>query len=236
MPNVTTTDKNRDSALEKEIAFWERIVDGTHRFPERSERFRQRIAGKLSFPRYLLKYLAADRTNRILDVGSGPASLFGPPTPPLKAEVVAIDPLADPYNEMLRRHGLTPFYPVVAGSAETLSEHVEAASFDIVFCKNALDHVTDPRQSLIEMEKVCRPGGAIVLLGRVNEGVHQNYHQLHKWNILPCEDDLIVWNPENAFSVRKLLGRASRMTAKVNKTSTLKSDVDYMYHAEILLS
>lgn len=56
-----------------------------------------------------------------------------------------------------RRRGLR----VVQGSAEALP--FPEAAFDLVCCFKAFPHLADPAQALLEMARVCRPGGAVVL-------------------------------------------------------------------------
>jgi ubiquinone/menaquinone biosynthesis C-methylase UbiE len=129
------------------------------------------------------------------------------------AGITAIDPLAEDYAEILQRHGYTPRTPTIYGDAEKLSAQFPEGSFDLVFSRNALDHVENPANAMREMLKVCRPGGYVFLEGWINEGVRHKYHQLHKWNFLPCDGDLIVWNPDSAWSLAKFVGRQGSVRA-----------------------
>jgi ubiquinone/menaquinone biosynthesis C-methylase UbiE len=55
-------------------------------------------------------------------------------------------------------------------------------SFDVVFCRSALHHFAEPRQPVVEMARVCRPGGRVVVADLVapNAGVRQAFDDLHR--------------------------------------------------------
>ena len=83
-------------------------------------------------------------SSNILDIGCGICSVLHY----VKGRRVGIDPLADEYEKIYT-------YPkditIIKGVGEKLPFPKEY--FDIVFCSNVLDHVTDPERTL---EKVCR--------------------------------------------------------------------------------
>jgi SAM-dependent methyltransferase len=85
--------------------------------------------------------------DRVLDVycGSRPYNDLLPPT----AEIVGFDVEDNPY-----------------GVADVVSDEFlpfPDASFDLVMCIQAFDFVADPRGAVVELQRVLRPGGAIVL-------------------------------------------------------------------------
>ncbi len=227
----------RDTALQREVNFWESLANGTAKIPQRVERFRRRVAGEWHFPESLQPFLPESCDGlRILDVGSGPHTSIGKPKVDYPVEIVAVDPLAKEYAEMLSRCGLTPAIVTQYGEAESLTDVIEPDSFDIVYAKNSLDHVADPLKSIQQMAIVCRPNGVLFCEGRVNEGVHQNYNQLHQWNLMPCEDDLIIWNREGASSVRKLLGSQCQIEAQWVPMKNEVSSKDWLFRCSIRLA
>lgn len=91
---------------------------------------------------------------RVLDVGCGISTVLHF----LEGERYGVDPLADEY---LKIYKYPPGISVRKGEGESLpfpEEH-----FDLVFCTNALDHVTDVRRTLSEIRRVLRYGGSFVL-------------------------------------------------------------------------
>lgn len=115
----------------------------------------------------------------ILDVGSGALpwikGILG-----TRGLVIPCDPLAEEYKKLFdyEKHGQDA--PIEA-FAESLP--FDDSSFNIVHCSNALDHTQDPYKAILEMERVCRPGGMILIQGFENEAIHEDWKGLHQWNI-----------------------------------------------------
>jgi SAM-dependent methyltransferase len=108
------------------------------------------------------------RLPRLLEVGSGPVSLLAGAVDDGLCTVVAVDPLARVYRQLLDRHGMRyPIRPRV-GHGERLA--FPQGSFDLVYSSNALDHTRSPRRCLEQMCRVLRPGGFLLLEGFVREG------------------------------------------------------------------
>jgi SAM-dependent methyltransferase len=133
---------------------------------------------------------------RMLDVGSGPLTTLGTLWPERTVEVVATDPLADQYNQLLESLGITPPVPALAIQGEQLSRHLERGSFHVVHASNSLDHTADPVVTLQEMLAVVAPGGTVCLLHHIDVGELEGYHGLHQWNLRPTgAHDMEIWNP-----------------------------------------
>ena len=132
---------------------------------------------------------------RVLDVGSGPVSQVGTLSDRWRIEITAVDPLAAEYLELCDEFGLPRRNGVVerAGDAETLTESFAEETFDLVHCRNALDHASDPLLGIRRMVAVCKVGGACFLAHATNEGETQRYDGLHQWNLAPVDDgDLAI--------------------------------------------
>jgi SAM-dependent methyltransferase len=206
-------DQKSDSSLE--LAFWSDLIAGNHSNAAWVAEFRKRVAGTVPFPEHLKPFVAVSGHTRILDVGAGPATTLGFANKRQAIEIVAIDPLADAYNDLLAKHGLTAAIRTEAGAAERLSE-LRLGTFDLVYCRDALDYTCDPRKAIQEMLAVLTPTGVVLIEGSANVGREEGYRGQRQWNVMPAEDlDLIIWSRDNvAWSLRSALGRGAQVRAE----------------------
>jgi SAM-dependent methyltransferase len=134
----------------------QRYVHGHHEAVLRSHRWRsaENSAG------YLLARLGADA--HVLDVGCGPGTItvdLAERVP--QGRVVGVD--AEP--RIVGEAGSSP----LALERQNLSFQVgdvydlafEDGSFDVVHAHQVLQHLADPVAALVEMRRVCRPGGLV---------------------------------------------------------------------------
>ena len=189
----------RRRALADEVTFWRSLFDRTNRNEQFLELFHGRVWTDRPFQPHLQKlvgHLPAWSAVQVLDVGSGPVSHVGTISDRWRVEITAIDPLAAQYIALCEEFGLSRRNGVVdqAGDVETLTESFAEGSFDIVHCRNALDHARDPLLGIRQMVAVCKIGGTCFLAHSTNEGEKQRYDGLHQWNLTPREDgDLAIW-------------------------------------------
>jgi SAM-dependent methyltransferase len=142
----------------------------------------------------------------ILDVGAGPLTWLGYRYPGKRLTIVPVDPLADEYDRLLRNAGLEPPVRTIRVAGEALLEHFHPASFDIAYATNALDHSADPLTIISNMVTVVRPGGAVVLRHKRNEGQSARYSGLHQWNFDAVDNGLLLWNEAVEVNVGSALG------------------------------
>lgn len=126
---------------------------------------------------YLLPYLPAGDVS-ILDVGAGPVVTIGDTVEGRTVQITACDNLAKEYADIYP--GMN--HPVEYQDMEELT--YKSDSFDIVHCRNALDHTPDAFNAVQEMKRVCKPGGWVYLLHaegqkRLYGGHH--YHNAEDW-------------------------------------------------------
>jgi SAM-dependent methyltransferase len=131
---------------------------------------------------------------QVIDVGSGALPWIKGILPNMR--LIACDPLADEYQKIFDYNRYEQDAPVKA-FAESLP--FDDNSFDIVHCSNALDHTQNPGQAIQEMERVCRPGGMILIQGFENEAIHENWQGLHQWNIFIDIKKLFISNRLDEF-------------------------------------
>lgn len=156
----------------------------------------------------------------VLDVGSGALPWIKGILPNVR--LTACDPLAEEYAKIFDYDAHSQDAPVKA-FAESLP--FGDNSFDIVHCSNALDHTQNPYKAILEMERVCRPDGMILIQGFENEAVHENWQGLHQWNIRECKTHLEVRSKEDheTGSVLSYLDHKPNKIIYAN-TSTVKTD------------
>ncbi len=144
---------------------------------------------------------------RILDVGAGPATMLRRRLPGVEVEVTATDPLAPLYAALLARHGAAPPVASRFAPAEDLRAFFPADEdgFDLVHCRNALDHSFDPLRGLAQMLAVARPGGAALLAQFEDEAEREGYAGLHQWNFAARGGRFTMWNRGGAVDVASAL-------------------------------
>jgi|GEM_PF-2782893 len=181
--------------LHEEIHFWELIISGKHPNKEWVEDFRWRAKGIDVVPPHLIKYV--NKYRRILDVGSGPATVFGRIFNGQPIDVTAVDPLAEIYIQLCEKYGVSLAVKPIYGEAENLVNFVDG-KFDLVYSRNAIDHSYDPIKAIQSMIDVCSNGGLVFLENRINEGCAGEYQGLHQWNFMPASGDLIIWKRDGS--------------------------------------
>jgi SAM-dependent methyltransferase len=145
----------------------------------------------------------------VLDVGAGPLTSLGYRYPGKTLTIVPVDPLADEYERLLRDAGLEPPVRTISVAGEDLLEHFGSRTFDVAYADNSLDHSADPLAIISNMVALVRPGGAVILRHKRNEGESARYGGLHQWNFDAVGNNLIVWNSAGRVDVGVLLhGRA----------------------------
>jgi SAM-dependent methyltransferase len=157
----------------------------------------------------------------ILDVGAGPVTKLGFRYPGKTLRIVAVDPLADEYDRLLRDAGLDPPVRTIRVAGEALLEHFGSGSFDIAYATNALDHSADPFTIISNMVAVVRTGGVVLLRHKRNEGESARYGGLHQWNFDVVNDDLRVWNNAVEVNVGSALEGRAVTTAWISEHEVL---------------
>jgi len=90
----------------------------------------------------------------VLDIGCGISTVLHY----VDGRKFGIDPLADEYTKLYK-------YPENIKIVKGLGEYLPFLDryFDVVFCTNVLDHVTDPKRIIYEIYRVLKPGGYFIL-------------------------------------------------------------------------
>lgn len=159
---------------------------------------------RFSLPDYFGTMIGKKKAVKIAELGAGMFCTIGCLWPGTKVTVYPSDILADEFNRILDKNKIIPVIPVVKEDMTDLS--YPNNFFDIVHCRNALDHCLDPLQALQEMYRVCRAGGWLYLYHVINVGEHEKYRGLHQWNLeITSEKDLRIWNHQHEFLLNRWL-------------------------------
>lgn len=171
-----------------ELNFWQRWLEANGKYfatPRRlSRRFHPLIGDKKEVV--------------VANLGAGAMNTIGHDLRNVAVRVISSDILADEYNKMCAELGVYPVDPVEKQDMENLT--YENDSFDIVYCGNSLDHTKNPRKALMEMIRICKPGGYIYLRHIAHEGKRHLYRGLHRWNIDITENgDCKFWTDKKGL-------------------------------------
>ncbi len=210
--------KTWSSALPEELRFWEYwlTTDDAEVAQSRENRLRAR-------ERPLLERLATSASGeeqvRVLDVGAGPLTTLGMLVNGHTAEVVAVDPLANQYKELLERAGIKPPIPTIYGEGEKLVSQFGESSFHGIYCANALDHCYSPMQVFRQMASVVKPRGMVEVLCFNNVGEMEQYQGLHQWNITIRDERPTIWNKSTEIDVGSELEGLATAKGEINDTN-----------------
>ncbi len=97
---------------------------------------------------------------RVLDVGCGISTVLHY----IKGKRFGIDPLADEYLKLYE-------YPKEINIKKAFGEDIPFSDkyFDVIFCSNVLDHVTNPQKIIDEIHRVLKPSGHFLLTVEIFE-------------------------------------------------------------------
>jgi len=174
----------RRRGLRMELLYWDNWFDD----PRNASELAYRLDPDAPVDEVWDRLLSALPTQaRVLDVGAGPLTAIGKIFRGERIDLVASDVLAPEYNRLLANRDLKPPVRTLYAPSEELVRHLSPRTFHLVYCRNALDHASDPLQSLQEMYRLLEPGGMIYLSHYPNEADHQQNAGLHQWNF-NCRD------------------------------------------------
>ena len=187
-----------------EVMFWRKWLQGT--------RGMKHMALRPLAP-HVVEMIGDKKKVRIADLGSGPISTIGNTMEGVEVDYLPSDLLAEEYKEVFKYHNLTPMvYPEKQDMRKTTYKD---ESFDIVHCRNALDHCPDPYKALKEMYRICKKGGWIYLWHFDHVGKTMGYNGMHAWNIDIENKDCKFWNKKHSFLLSEcVLGFVNEVVEK----------------------
>ena len=150
----------------------------------------------------------------ILDVAAGPLTVIGKKWDNHSIRIDPVDILAPLYKQLLAKHKIVPLIETKYATIEKLSNSVPLNEYDLVFCRNALDHARNPMQGICEMLKLVKPGSVVLLHHHRNEAIDQGYTQLHQWNFDVNGGRFVIGNRNGVkWDVNKELNGKAEVTS-----------------------
>lgn len=122
---------------------------------------------------YILQTCKITEESEVLDVGCGISSVLHF----VNGKRYGVDPLADEYLKLYK-------YPEGIKVKEGFSEFLPFPNlyFDVVFCSNVLDHVTDPKKTINEISRVLKKEGYFVMTVEIfNSGIKRDPAHPHSF-------------------------------------------------------
>lgn len=200
------------AGLSDELKFWAMALeDEGRRWKPELYQARMNPAGELQAELKCLINAPEGAVVRILDVGAGPLTTVGKRWEGRRIEIIAIDPLAEAYAQIMLRLGIHPPVKTLPGHGEMLVEQFGRDYFDLALANNALDHACDPLLAIEQMLAVTKPGSHVYLWHFANEGITERYRGLHQWNFDICHGDMIISDGRSNYSVAKRFESAAEL-------------------------
>jgi SAM-dependent methyltransferase len=186
--------------LPSEVAFWDQYI-GSHGRSMGDNLDDHYLNPEVRLQDEVVRLLPGGKgPYRLLDVGAGPFTFLGKKHPDFEFALVAVDPLADFYNSLLKKHSVTPLVTTEKLEAERLTQRFQENTFDLVFARNCIDHSYDPEAALRQMITVVKPHHYVLLHHHPNEAVREKYYGLHQWNLSEKGGEFIIrsrWRSRN---------------------------------------
>jgi SAM-dependent methyltransferase len=192
---------SRDLALFQEVLHHDFELGGWNEWSGENSQFGSPVLRLLSavhcrqsFPKYVEPHLEALRRQtggqplEAIDIGCGALSRLRWGALNGIMTVTGVDPLLDMYAVVRERHGLNRLEEIscsrdVPIGAECLATRLTPASYDFVYCANALDHTENPAAVVSAIAQVLRPQGIFALEVYTREGSRENWWQLHQFDM-----------------------------------------------------
>lgn len=158
---------------------------------------------------------------RILDAGCGPAGVFIALEP---FNVTAIDPLLDSYSQELA-HFKPEMYPYVNFRALPLEHFEEKEQFDLVFCLNAINHVSDLEEAFLKLYNSAKKGGILV----VSIDAHNHRFFKHLFRLQPAD----ILHPHQ-YDLAEYAGMLKKLNCEILQTVLLKRE--FLFNHYVLVA
>lgn len=238
------------SGIPYELAFWNNVFRWTSTF--KGMMSWSKFGKNIQLDGMDIESLLKDSDNpTILDIGCGLSFANGDKFTTSDGkekhlDIHYIDPLADYYNIIKRRHKRN-LPDIEFGMMEHIASTWDGPQATLCIICNALDHSSSPLQGIMEVLKVLKVGGCLYLNHHPNEAEAEHYKGFHKFNI--CIDEsqqLIIWNKSQRIIVSEKIADYASIQAQtldngfvvavITKTAEIPNEREKEYDSDYLKS
>ena len=159
-------------------------------------------------------------TNTVLDAGCGPAGIFMASP---DHNLTAIDPLIDMYETDLP-HFKRSNYPNVNFKAIGIEDFADEKQYDLIFCMNAINHVSDIKKGYANLAKLLKTKGKLV----ISIDVHNHSFFKYLFRILPGD----ILHPCQ-YDLDEYAAFLTNHNMAILKTEKLKSGFFFDYYVQV---
>ena len=138
-------------------------------------------------PDHLGELIGGKKKVRIAEVASALVNTIGDTWPNTDVEVVCSDRYGREFMQIWKDNGVEPLHPIYTQNMHSLTYRTN--SFDIVHCRNALDHTLFPKKAIKELQRVSR--GYVYLEHAPFQ--RKTYGGHHYWDVLLDEFGMTVF-------------------------------------------
>ena len=129
-----------------------------------------------------------------LEIGSGPNSNLSYWVDKGLLKVIAIDPLANIYEKIMKK--LNYKYPIspIKLRGEDLLKQFKEETFHVVFAQNSLDHTENPINCFKNAYILLKKGGLLFVCSNLKEGTRTLWSGMHKFDIYLENNNILLAN------------------------------------------
>lgn len=157
----------------------------------------------------------------VLDAGCGPAGIYMALP---HCRVKAIDPLLSAYEQNLALHFNPADYPHVNFQTMPLEQLTDIQQYDVVFCMNVINHVSDIKLCIQKLYNALLPNGYLVL------SIDAHNYNLFKWLFRAIPLDILHPHQHNLNGYKQLLPH----TAKIQQEILYKKEFFFNYYVLVI--
>lgn len=146
-------------------------------------------------PDYFAEMIGDKKEVKIAEVGCALVNTIGDSWPGVKVDIYCSDKYAHEFRDLWREKNKVPRHPIQVADVENLQ--YPANAFDIVHCRNVLDHTEDPVRAIEELKRVSKEW---VYLAHAQNQM-DDYGGHHKWNCRYEDGECVFYGKEYSFVV-----------------------------------